>query len=47
MTYDCKQYIMQLNLFAIKFKCKICGIKFKTNTELTQHHRTVHSNISR
>jgi Zinc finger, C2H2 type len=47
MTYDCKQYIMQFNLFAIKFKCKICGMKFKTNAELTQHHRTVHSNISR
>jgi hypothetical protein len=47
MTYDCKQYIMQFNLFAIKLQCKICGIKFKTNAELTQHHRGVHSNISR
>ena len=46
--YDiyCKQYIMQFNLFAIKFQCKIDGMKFKTKPELTQHHRTVHSNIS-
>ncbi|PWU81309.1 MAG: hypothetical protein DLM72_07660 [Candidatus Nitrosopolaris wilkensis] len=33
---------MQFNLFGKKFKCIVCGKKFKTEVELEQHRSTEH-----
>ena len=34
---------MKFDIFSRKkFKCNICGDKFKTETELEQHRRTAH-----
>ena len=33
---------MQFNLFGKKFKCLVCGKKFKTEGELEQHGRIEH-----
>ena len=42
-AYSDNLMVMKFDIFSRKkFKCNVCGDKFKTDTEVEQHRRTAH-----